>query len=104
MLERSGFTQLFLTKEKSRVAERAGFTLTELIFIVVISAVFVVVLAPFVSNVRARADLLACEENLQEIGLGLKLYASEHQGNFPSSLDELTEGGYVEDDMVFDCP
>ena len=41
---------------------------------------------------------------MQEIGLGLKLYASEHQGRFPSDLAELIEGGYVEDEMVFDCP
>jgi len=83
---------------------RAGFTLTELISISVISAIFIVISAPFIGNIRSRADLLACEENLQEIGLGIKLYASEHQGRFPLSLDELMEGGYVEDEMVFDCP
>ena len=86
------------------MAERAGFTLTELIFIVLISTVFILILAPFIGNIRSRADLLACEENLQEIGLGLKLYASEHRGAFPPSLDELIEGGYVKDEMVFDCP
>lgn len=41
---------------------------------------------------------------MHKIGLALKLYASEHKGKFPSDLDELVEGAYVEDESVFDCP
>lgn len=48
--------------------------------------------------------MITCEENLQHIGLGLKLYASEHEGKFPPNLGDLVEGGYVEDEKVFDCP
>jgi len=106
MSKGAGFTPLQMTRQGDTVGTPfvTGFTLTELAFIIVIIAIFIVILAPFIANIRARADLLACEENLREIGLGLKLYASEHRGKFPSSLDELTEGGYVEDEMVFDCP
>lgn len=84
--------------------KRDGFTLTELAFIVIIILIFFTLSLPFINNIRRRAQLIGCEENLQEIGLALKLYASEHEGAFPSSLSELTEGGYVEDEMVFDCP
>ncbi len=79
-----------------------GFTLTELAFVVVIVIIFIVLLTPFIHNIRARAKIIACEEDLQEIGLGLKLYASEHEGKFPSNLSELVEGGYVETEKVFD--
>jgi len=79
-----------------------GFTLTEIAFVLVIIIIFIVLLTPFIRNIRSRTKIIACEENLQEIGLGLKLYASEHEGNFPSSLTELVEGGYVEAQGVSD--
>ena len=74
----------------------SGFTLTELAFVVVISIIFIVLLTPFIHNIRSRARIIACEENLQEVGLGLKLYASEHGEKFPSNLSELVGGGYIE--------
>ena len=72
----------------------------ELGFVLIIVAIFIVLLTPFIRDIRTRARIVACEENLQEIGLGLKLYASEHQEEFPSNLDELAEGGYVEKERI----
>ncbi len=86
------------------MSRRDGFTLTELICIIAIIILFVLLSSPFISKTRERAQIIGCKENLQEIGIALKLYASEHNGNFPSDLAELMEGGYVENDMVFDCP
>ncbi|MGB2705959.1 MAG: hypothetical protein WBC74_03795 [Candidatus Omnitrophota bacterium] len=86
------------------MSRRTGFTLTELAFIAVITVIFILLSTPFINKIRRRTQVIGCEENLQEIGLGLKLYASEHQGRFPLDLAELIEGGYVEDEMVFDCP
>jgi len=86
------------------MSKRGGFTLTELAFIIAIVIAFIVLSAPFITRIRKRTEVIGCKENLQEIGLALKLYASEHQGRFPSDLAELIEGGYVEDEMVFDCP
>ncbi len=80
----------------------SGFTLTELAFVVVIVIIFIILLTPFIHNIRTRTKIIACEENLQGIGSGLKLYASEHEGRFPSNLSELVEGGYVETEKVFD--
>ena len=80
----------------------SGFTLTELAFVVVIIIISIVLLTPFIGNIRSRTKIIACEESLQEIGLGLKLYASEHGEKFPSNLSELVEGGYVEAEGVSD--
>ncbi|NQU95678.1 MAG: hypothetical protein HQ549_05590 [Candidatus Omnitrophica bacterium] len=85
-------------------AHKKGFTLTELAFIVIIIAIFISLLTPVIAKIRARAKIINCEENLEKIGLGLKLYASEHEGSFPSALGELVEGGYVEDESILDCP
>ena len=84
--------------------KKAGFTLIELAVIVAIIITFIILLTPIIGRIRTRAELVTCEENLQKIGLGLKLYANEHQGKFPPSLSELIEDGYVEDERVFDCP
>ncbi|OGW75930.1 MAG: hypothetical protein A2Z72_08835 [Omnitrophica bacterium RBG_13_46_9] len=84
--------------------KKTGFTLTELTFVVLFIGIFIVLLAPFVSKIRHKAKIIACEENLQKIGLGLDLYASENQGKFPPDLNELLKSGYVADEKVFDCP
>ena len=85
-------------------AKNSAFTLTELAFVVVIIAIFISLLTPFINKIRIKRKVVACEENLQEIGLGLKLYANEHDGKFPPGLRELVEGGYIEDENVLDCP
>ena len=84
--------------------KKAGFTLTELAFVVVIIAVFIVLLTPIINNIRNKANIIGCEENLQKIGFGLRLYANEHNGEFPPNLGELARGGYVESEKVLDCP
>ena len=83
---------------------RKGFTLTELAFIVIIIAIFISLLTPVIAKIRTRKKIINCEENLEKIGLGLKLYASEHEGSFPSVLSELIESGYIEDESILDCP
>ena len=94
---REGFTQPFLTKKKLSGAERAGFTLTELGFVVAIITIFILILTPLINKTRNKARIIACEENLQKIALGLKLYAGENDGKFPATLGELAEEDYVAD-------
>lgn len=83
---------------------KKGFTLTEIISVIAIITACILLLTPFIRDIRRKAKVALCEENLQNIALGLKMYASEHQSRFPANLSELTEGGYVEDERVFDCP
>jgi len=83
---------------------RRGFTLTELAFVIVIITVIIVLLYPFIGSIRDRAKAISCEENIQKIGRGIRLYAIENEGKFPSSLGELLEGGYLANEKCFDCP
>tara|TARA_B100000315_G_C14434395_1_gene521698 strand:+ start:380 stop:817 length:438 start_codon:yes stop_codon:yes gene_type:complete len=82
----------------------SGFTLTELAFVLVIIIVFILLLSPFISDIRNRAKLVRCEDNLQKIGMGLRLYAIEHGEKFPTGFEELMQGGYLESERSFDCP
>lgn len=81
---------------------RSGFTLTELAFVIVIICICILLLTPFIKDIRSKAKLAACEENLEKISLALKLYASEHEENFPANLEELTKGGYLESGASLD--
>ena len=91
----------FLRKTRG---SRAGFTLTELSFVLFIIIVFLIVLTPFINNIRSKAKMVGCRENLENISMGLRMYANDHQGKFPANLIELVEGGYVDDERVFNCP
>ena len=87
-----------------RPSGEEGFTLTELAFVVIIICAIIALLTPFITDIRNKAHIITCRENLQKIGLGLKLYASEHQEKFPTGLDELVEGSYVWSEKCLDCP
>ena len=81
-----------------------GFTLTEITVVFTIIILVILILTPFINNIRTNAKLLGCKKNMQEISLALKLYANEHEGNFPPTLGALLEKSYVENERVFDCP
>lgn len=81
-------------------SDRKGFTLTELAFVLVIIIVFIVLLTPFIRDIRTRARIVSCEETLQQISLGLKLYAKEHQEKFPPNLDKLIKDGYTGNERI----
>ena len=84
--------------------DRKAFTLTEVAVVFIIIVICIILLTPVSNKIRSKANIVSCQENLQKISLALNLYANEHQGRFPSDLAELSEGGYVEDETVFDCP
>ncbi|MBN1354009.1 MAG: type II secretion system protein [Candidatus Omnitrophica bacterium] len=87
-----------------RNVHKKGFTITELAVVLIVISMFISILYPIVYHVRNKAKIITCRDNLQKISLGIRLYASENQEIFPSSLDELVKEGYVEGDRVFDCP
>lgn len=85
-------------------AEEKGFTLKELIAIFAVVIIFIIILAPLIGRIREKANLLVCRENMEEISIALRLYASEHNGRFPTALGELLKEGYLADEKIFDCP
>ena len=94
---------MFVTLNRIRHSE-SSFTLTELVFVFCITVLFILLLTPFINKIRCKAEIITCEENIQKMAVGLNLYADEHRGKFPESLEELLENGYVADEMIFDCP
>jgi len=110
-------------------AHPPAFTLTELLVVIAIIAILLALLLPALNKARRAARQAACLSNLQQIGNGLFLYASEGRGSFPtiggagyapymsmglhpprmyydgwSGLGQLYGGKYIRNGHVFYCP
>jgi prepilin-type processing-associated H-X9-DG protein/prepilin-type N-terminal cleavage/methylation domain-containing protein len=65
----------------------AGFTLAELLVVIVITAVLLAVLLPMVKRMRTEGQAAVCARNLRQIAAGAQLYAGEHSMRLPGNPD-----------------
>ena len=85
------------------MATRRGFTLVELLIVIMVFAITFALLTPFVNRMRARADVIKCSANVRLLSLALHMYAADHDDAFPPDLGSLYPG-YIKEEKVFDCP
>ena len=81
-----------------------GFTISELFFVFLIIILIAAAMTPLIRLNREKRDNALCINNLQQIGLGMFIYAIEHDKQFPNSIKELYEEKYVSDESLLDCP
>ena len=81
-----------------------GFTLSEILLVFVIALLIGLSMLPFIRHTRKKLVRTECANNLSEIGLGLYIYAREHDGKFPPTLKTLYEEQYLSDMTLLDCP
>jgi len=72
-----------------------GFTLVELMVVVVIIGVLVAIAVPVYNSVTERAEKSACQANQRIIDSAVMQYQVENDGKYPENLDALA--GYFQD-------
>ncbi len=75
----------FRMKRMKKTADRdgKGYTLLELLVTIAVIAILVAMLLPALSIAKERANIIACNGNLRQIGLALTLYADDNYGKYP---------------------
>ena len=90
----------------SRAQSMGGFTLVELMAVLVIIGMLASILWPVFSKARQKARTCGCTANLLNIGAALRIYAADFCGRFPpetQGLGVLAAGGLVEPETLV-CP
>ncbi len=72
------------------VTKNQGFTIIELLIVIVIVAIFAGIIIPVLSTARQRAQQIACANNLRQLFLAIELYTIDNNGLLPRSSNSST--------------
>ena len=98
-----GFISVVVVGASGGRVRGQGHALVGIALSVVGLVLFVRVLLPGVSNVRAEWEKAVCMGNLKQIGMAMSLYAGDYDDHFPPTLDVLLPR-YVKDELLLHCP
>ena len=65
-----------------------GFTLVELLVVIGIIALLISILLPALGKARLAAQAAACQSNMRQIGIGMRMYAEANKSWLPTSGED----------------
>ena len=65
---------------------RAAFTLIELLVVIAIIAILAAMLLPALARAKEAGRSVACNNNLRQLGMAMRLYVDDSQGTLPPHL------------------
>jgi prepilin-type N-terminal cleavage/methylation domain-containing protein len=65
----------------------SAFTLIELLVVITIIAILASIAFPVFNTVTERANQTKDLSNMRQVGVALKLFAGDHEGSFPVTVD-----------------
>ena len=68
--------------------KKVGFTLIELLVVIAIIAILAAILFPVFAKAREKARTAACQSNIKQILLGIKMYVEDYDGRFPGAMSK----------------
>lgn len=78
-----------------------GFTLVELMVVIIILGILVAIAVPIYNDVTYNAKVRACEANIRTLNGAISMYYSK-EGKYPDDISELDP--YVKDASTLKCP
>jgi len=70
-------------KNPARSSPPGGFSLVELLVVIVTMAILAALLLPALSSAKAKSKGIACLSNLKQLGIAIRAYADDSAGNIP---------------------
>ncbi len=70
---------------RSSIGARSAFTLIDVLVTMVVIAVLIGIMLPSLSVVRETTRKVVCSSNIRQIGLGISMYADDHDGLMPQT-------------------
>jgi len=89
-----------LHKDMAMKWKEQGFTLVEVMIVLVIIGIIAAIAVPSLMGFTDRAKEQACEANIKALETAVAAYSAAHDGDLPDELDDLRE--YF--DELPDCP